>query len=155
MIYTQSCELSLSSARIWAKPVLESARKDYWLNNTTHSYRELSINSYVHSPRELKLPWHLVAHLYAAHTGHGDFAAYHNRFKHADATITCSCSSLKSLDHALHCTLPSRRLSRIPSSADSARYYFFSTNSGAKEFIKWLNDTKFFSKICLRNSTSL
>lgn len=93
--------LSLFSARIWAKIVLESVRKDYSLDNITHSYVELGIDSYLHSPQELNFPRNLVHHLSAARTGHGDLVTYHDRFKLADATVKYNCFSLKSSYHTL------------------------------------------------------
>lgn len=70
--------------------------KEYWQSNALQTYKDLGFNSFVRFPLELKLPRHLVAHIYAARSGHEDFASYHDRFNHIDSSNKCSSMALKS-----------------------------------------------------------
>ena len=50
-------------------------------------------------PPELSLlPRPSLGRLLSARSGHGDFAAYHRRFKHNNADIYCTCGQEKSPD---------------------------------------------------------
>lgn len=150
----KSCQLSIASANKWAKDTAEAEINEYWLKNSPQSYLNLGISNFVRSPPELNLPRHLVAHVYAARSEHGDFAAYHDRFKHTNSTNTCSCTALKSPRHVLKCSFISKHLPKVPrSSAGDPAQYFFGTYKGAKELVKWLQATKFFSEICPRKKS--
>lgn len=141
---------SFGFSKAWAKEMTNTSINEYWKNSQPQSYKVLSIDSFDRLPRELDLPRPLVAHLYAARTGHGDFAAYHERFNHQDALYTCSCGSPKSPKHFLSCPKPTHRLPRPPSNSLCAAQYYLGTHAGAKIFIKWLCDTKFYTIICPR-----
>lgn len=54
-------------------------------------------------PPELALSRAVYARLIAARTGHGDFAAYHHRWKHETANIHCTCGREKSVGHLVQC----------------------------------------------------
>lgn len=140
--------LSLDSARARNKELLSKETEDYWLQNAPLSYRTLNINKFECCPKELSLPRSLSAHIYAARSGHGDFAAYHERFNHKEALTTCSCGALKAPRHALYCTIPEERLPKVPRALGNATEYFFGTTRGAIEFTKWLKSTKFFIEVC-------
>jgi hypothetical protein len=56
-------------------------------------------------PRELRLPRPALRHLLAARSGHGDFAKYHERFRHEDSLNTCSCRGRKVPKHFIHCPI--------------------------------------------------
>lgn len=147
----QICPLPIASAKKWAKDMLDTAINEYWQKNAPQSYKELGISNFLRFPLELNLPRHLIARIYAARSGHGDFAAYHERFNHTNATNTCSCTALKSPRHVLQCTLPHQRLPKVPrSSAGDPARYLIGTYSGVKELVRWLSATEFFSKICPR-----
>ena len=93
-------QLSIASVNKWAIDIVDKEIKKYWLNNAPQSYKDLGISSFVRSPSKLYLPRHLVAHIYAARSEHGDLAAYHDRFNHTNATRNCSRMALKSPKHA-------------------------------------------------------
>src|SRR2546423_35215 len=49
------------------------------------------------------MPRKALGTLLAARSGHGDFASYHERFQHLDATLTCSYGVRKTPEHAFLC----------------------------------------------------
>lgn len=51
--------------------------------------------------------------LYSASGVHGDFASYHRRFQHDDATLLCRCDEEKSPTHFFFCRLASPSSSNI------------------------------------------
>lgn len=143
--------LSIASAKSWLKEVVDNSRSVYWAEFAPISYKNLGITSFMQCPQELTLPRSIVAHIYAARTGHGDFAAYHERFNHQDALTTCSCGALKSPKHFLQCSLPSLRIPKIPRSSGDASKFLLGTSKGASIVAKWIKDTNFFIDICPRS----
>lgn len=100
---------------------------------------------------ELSLARPIAGQIYAARSGHGDFAIYHERFNHTNAHLFCSCGELKSSRHLLQCRKPLIKLPKTPKSCRDAARYFLGTNAGAVKLAKWLSDTKYFAEICPRN----
>ncbi|KAM3537316.1 hypothetical protein ARSEF1564_009764 [Beauveria bassiana] len=47
--------------------------------------------------------WDMLGYLLAAGTHHGDFADYHERFKHEDAELNCPCGRRESPTHLFYC----------------------------------------------------
>ena len=86
----------------------------------------------------------ITGHILASRTLHGDFAAYHKRFRHADAEIKCSCGKHKTPLHFFFCRKGKaiQLLSRQPPS--EAIPWLLGTIAGAKKLAKWLTDTRFF-----------
>lgn len=64
------------------------------------------------TPKDLKLPRTTLSHLLQARTGHGDFEAYHVRFRHADFEPDCTCGHAKTPEHIAHC----RKVRALPDS---------------------------------------
>ncbi|POS85318.1 hypothetical protein EPUL_003041, partial [Erysiphe pulchra] len=62
---------------------------DWWSRVCQSHYQDLDLQMRLNKPPELSLPRRLLRHLIAARTGHGDFAAYHYRFKYSDAIFEC------------------------------------------------------------------
>ncbi|KAE8231409.1 hypothetical protein CF326_g3575 [Tilletia indica] len=52
---------------------------------------------------DLVLPRRLHGLLLSVRTGHGDFAPYHERFQHDDASLNCRCEAPKTPEHPLLC----------------------------------------------------
>ena len=50
-------------------------------------------NSVPAKTKELLLPRFILGKTLAARTGHGDFADYHERFNHEDASLHCRCGA--------------------------------------------------------------
>ncbi|KDN66318.1 hypothetical protein CSUB01_12327 [Colletotrichum sublineola] len=84
----------------------------------------------------------------AARTGHGDFAAYHDRFKHDDANRTCTCGKLKTTAHPLKCRRTKREAGPLPW-FNTERYFKEQLTWRYSEFIRHINFNDFYSRICL------
>lgn len=125
--------------------------REYWLQHAPKSYRKLGIE-FEHCPRELTLPRSTVAHIYAARSGHGDFATYHERFHHANATTSCSCGAAKSPEQIFYCTKPEIKLPKVPRNAGNVAQYLIVTFNGAARLSRWMKETNFFTEICHRKS---
>ena len=100
-------------------------------------------------PEELRLPRRYLGYLIQCRTGHGDFRAYHERFHHTDALLTCSCGADKSITHLVFCPLVRERLA----SAGHRRSlgpldFLLGTSHGAKRFATILEKVNFLSEIC-------
>ncbi len=96
-------------AKDW--PTQESARR--WHLEAPTRYVELAIQPAPRKgPKELQIARSSLARLVAARTGHGDFAAYRQRFAFADGDNSrnrCSCGALKKPEHFFYCRIARRR----------------------------------------------
>ena len=126
------------------------AYKKYWEISAPRSYKDLNIGISDHCPGELSLPRHLVAHIYAARSGHGDFASYHLRLSHTNANTHCSCGEPKSTIHFLECSLPTIRAPKALITDPNITKFLLKTHKGAIMLVNWLEGTKFFSALCPR-----
>ncbi|KAI0992730.1 hypothetical protein K3495_g15455, partial [Podosphaera aphanis] len=142
--------LSLICTKSWVKAARRTAIKDYWDQHIPQNYRDLLIGFPEQCPGELSLPRPLLAHIYAARSGHGDFAPYHERFNHEKAHAHCSCGALKTMRHILNCRLRPNGLPKAPRTNPDTASFIFGTYTGAVQLVKWLDDTKFFTDICPR-----
>ncbi|KAI0998678.1 hypothetical protein K3495_g9516 [Podosphaera aphanis] len=113
------------------------------------TYCELGMPFPKKPPEELRLPRRNLGYLIQCRTGHGAFRAYHDRFHHKDALMTCSCGGNKSNIHLAFCPLVRERLAaagyrRSLCSLD----FLLGTAHGAKCFSLILEKTGFLSDIC-------
>ena len=78
---------------------------DEWCSTALPTrYRDLNLQMRRREPPELALSRRLLHGLYAARSGHGDFATYHRRFNHHDANLECRCGQEKSPTHFVRCS---------------------------------------------------
>ena len=124
------------------------------LFRSSHSYKDLEIDNFVDCPQELTLPRSIVAHIYTARTGNGDFAAYHERFNHQNSLTTCSCGALKFPKHFLQCSRPTHRIPKTPKRSGDATKFLLGTFKGASLLVQWIKDNKFFTDICPKSQYS-
>ncbi|KAI1005054.1 hypothetical protein K3495_g3162 [Podosphaera aphanis] len=89
-------EFSFSSLRRWHTEQNKIARDKWWQTSRPPAYTQLEIANAPIFHRELLLCRKDLGRVLAARMGHGDFAAYHTRFNHEDATLNCLCGSAKS-----------------------------------------------------------
>ena len=144
---------SLALLKRIAKSAAKKAALQLWSTTAPASYRELLI-SYGPSSSLLMLKRHATGRILAARSHHGDFADYHSRFNHTDATLECSCGKRKSPLHFFFCykgkaikTLSNRPLSiAIP--------WLLGSVAGTKRLAEWLTAMKFYQEICLLYSPS-
>ncbi|CEL11958.1 hypothetical protein ASPCAL15081 [Aspergillus calidoustus] len=130
---------SHASLKRQAKIEMLSAMQRYWQTTAPQTYRDLWITTYPRRSAELKLPRPLLARILAARTGHGDFAAYHERFKHENAHLLCRCGARKTPFHFLFCCIAKRRLP-LPSGPPSETIpYLLGTPKGTAKLAAWLS----------------
>ncbi|ODM20665.1 hypothetical protein SI65_03718 [Aspergillus cristatus] len=93
---------SLAAAKRAAQRVHWQCFAQFWAEKASKRYKDLGIGIEKRPP-ELQLPRAALGRLLAARSGHGDFAEYHERFKHDDALLTCSCGRRKEPSHFYFC----------------------------------------------------
>jgi ribonuclease HI len=142
---------SYASLKRKAKTDTISALQRHWQSTAPKSYQDLWITTSPWRPAELKLPRPLLARILAARTGHGDFAAYHERLNHEDAHLLCRCGARKSPTHFFFCRIAKRRLPRPSGPPSEAIPYLLGTPKGAVKLAAWLSKTRFFDDICLQH----
>ncbi|KAI1001066.1 hypothetical protein K3495_g7133 [Podosphaera aphanis] len=108
---------SLAGSRSKVKQHIWDLTSAWWQNHAPPTYCELGMPFPKKPPEELHLPRRNLGYLIQYRTGHGDFRAYHARFRHDDALLTCTCGGDKSSTHLVFCPLVQlgsdhRRLSR-------------------------------------------
>ncbi|KAI1004247.1 hypothetical protein K3495_g3967 [Podosphaera aphanis] len=75
----------------------------WWQVHRPRYYADLGLNMTRKRPPELALPRWAYHRLLAARTGHGDFATYHERFKHENFEGKCDCGREKRPWHFAEC----------------------------------------------------
>ena len=135
----------LAWARRALKKNLAKCFEEYWASQAPQSYKNLAI-PLDPRPQELSLPRGSLGRLLSARSGHGDFAAYHERFNHPDALMTCSCGQPKAPLHFLLCPL-GRQAAPHPWRDQPAKKVL-GTSQGALLFHQWVQQSSFFSEIC-------
>ena len=86
---------------------------EWWAKACPARYRDLDLLMRRRKPPELALPKQLLHKLIAARSGHGDFASYHRRFKHADACMNCACGLETSPTHFIRCRLHASQMRKL------------------------------------------
>ncbi|KAL5606006.1 uncharacterized protein BROUX77_003199 [Berkeleyomyces rouxiae] len=125
--------MSLSWARHYFRSRLDSAFRAWWAEEGR------AIRPHLHRPVEPpKKAWSslldetdrkLARAVLTALSGHGDFAAYHRRFEHVDAVLSCPlCGSETAPEHVWVCPRNPQRVSRS----------FFQKLIGTKRGATWL-----------------
>ncbi|KAK5996418.1 putative RNA-directed DNA polymerase from transposon BS-like protein [Cladobotryum mycophilum] len=124
--------ITLAAARRIARRKPLTAFQQWWKKEAPASYQRLQLQVTLREPPELSLTRNNLHRLIAARSGHGDFADYYtHKYPGSTATRTCSCGRNKTLDHIFYC-----------------RKYL---GPDFERFIKLVNETGFFQKICPRN----
>jgi ribonuclease HI len=139
---------TLAAAKRAAKEATFKAFSQVWATGAPQRYKDLCIRI-KKRPAELQLPRYALGKLYAARTGHGDFAAYPRRFRHPDANLECSCSKEKAPLHFFFCS-KGRAAARKAGWKRTRQTLdrLLGTEAGARDFAEWLDKTKFFQDIC-------
>lgn len=138
--------------------ITKSSRQQWWSRAKellSARYREWDLGYDLRCPAELaELPRRTLHRFLAIGTGHGDFTWYHEKFRHEDAKLECSCGQAKTPDHLVHCrkalgsfTRWPRRPNRRPGRQERAQY-LEELMKDPKAFKEFIRVTKFFSKIC-------
>lgn len=142
---------STISLKKWNITLRTQIRDIWWKTNIPASYAQLEIKHAPLFPKELLLSRKALGIILAARTGHGDFTAYHTRFNHAEARLTCLCGSPKTPTHFLFCRILRRRRGGLTAgSIDKLLPDLIGTSEGAISMSKWLENSRFFEEICPR-----
>jgi ribonuclease HI len=139
---------TLAFLRRTARKQPRDAFDAWWAQTEPERYKPLGLKVTTRCPPELRLRRPILHHLLAARSHHGDFAAYHERFKHADARLTCSCGRRKAPTHIFYCRrLPPRHRMRLTPSPTAAV-----NQAIGKNFDKFSGMAEaFFGKVCPRH----
>jgi ribonuclease HI len=145
---------SPSYLRREAKQRTRAETRAAYFRDAPQSYQDLGIQPHTKSgrTREHKLPRWVLGRLLAARSGHGDFAAYHERFRHEAYLADCSCGKPKAPVHFFFCPPTRKRWKdrwKGPKASPSATIdWALSTANGAEEFGRYVRETSFFKDIC-------
>ncbi|KAI1002862.1 hypothetical protein K3495_g5340 [Podosphaera aphanis] len=147
--FLNPAEYSSSALGKWIGEQIKLARDNWWQTSRPPTYLQLEIRNAPSFPKELLLSCKDLGRVVAARTGHGDFAAYHIRFKHEDAALNCLCGSLKTPTHFFFCRILRRRDGRPAGPINTLIPHLLGTPEGAIILSKWLDQSRFFEEICL------
>ncbi|RAL65007.1 hypothetical protein DID88_001115 [Monilinia fructigena] len=92
-----------------ARSLAHNVTSGWWRKNEptlSGRYRKWQLDYALKEPMELKLSRPTLHRLLALRSRHGDFEAYHKRFKHEDAETHCPCGKAKTPEHLVFLTLP-------------------------------------------------
>ena len=138
---------TLASLKRLVKAKADNSLTQLWLTTAPQSYRDLGIQ-YLHDTAELGLKRGALGRILASRSSHGDFAAYHDRFYHHDATLSCSCGRLKSLLHFFfYKKSNANRLGPKVFTVDKITY-LLGTAKGATALADWITSSRFFIDTC-------
>jgi ribonuclease HI len=145
----EGAQPTLAYLRKVARQKPKEAFETWWTTSVPEQYKRLNLKATIRCPPELSLPRAALHHLLAARSLHGDFAAYHERFNHDDARVTCSCGRRKAPDHVFYCRkVPRRcRIRLVPSPTAAVN---LAIGRNFDKYIKLTKSSAFFERICTR-----
>ncbi|APA09345.1 hypothetical protein sscle_05g041150 [Sclerotinia sclerotiorum 1980 UF-70] len=139
---------SYAGLRRETKGLRQKAINKLWSTVIPQSYKELEILTSPKSPKELALPRSFLGRLLAIRSGHGDFAAYHERFHYQDAHLICRCGARKSPLHFFFCHIAKRKHPQPKGKPAGLIPFLYGTYKGAETLEKWTKSNGFFTNIC-------
>ncbi|APA11746.1 hypothetical protein sscle_08g065160 [Sclerotinia sclerotiorum 1980 UF-70] len=142
---------SYAGLRRETKGLRQKAIDKLWSTVIPQTYRELEIHSSPKNPKELSLPRSFLGRLLAIRSGHGDFAAYHERFNHQDAHPHCRCGARKAPLHFFFCPIAKRKHPQPKGKPADLIPYLCGTFEGAELLARWTKANSFFTDICPRH----
>ena len=138
---------SLAAAKRAAQREHWQCFAQFWAEKASKRYKDLGIGIEKRPP-ELQLPRATLGRLLAARSGHGDFAEYHERFKHDDALLTCSCGRRKEPSHFYFCR-EGRKAEAHPWGQQPVSD-ILTKKTGFTAYADWLRKSQFYTAICKR-----
>lgn len=151
---------TICGIRSEANAIKRAAAQRWWKGvseKLSTRYQRWELPYKMKPPPELSLPRSTLHHLLAIRTGHGDFSWYHQRFKHEDANLECSCGYLKTPEHLVHCKKIYRYLwnwpfkpKRPPRTPEEGQTYLSQLVKAPEKFQGFLRLTSFYNKVCTR-----
>ncbi|RAL59048.1 hypothetical protein DID88_009076 [Monilinia fructigena] len=120
--------------------------------NVVRGYHKWQLDYALKEPMELKLSRPTLHRLLALRSRHGDFEAYHKRFKHEDAETHCPCGKAKTPEHLVFCEISVRRFHswplkpvRPPTTAREGHDYIQRLLALPQEFERFVTTTRYFT----------
>ncbi|KAI0995789.1 hypothetical protein K3495_g12391 [Podosphaera aphanis] len=148
--FTSNLCYSTAGIKHFVKGSISRSTGNLWnlLSPSLGLYQRLYISTSPNRPKELELPRSTLGRILATRTGHGDFADYHDRFRHPEANMNCLCGHRKSPLHFFFCYIAKRRVPRPPGPPSEVLPFLLGTYKGGLVLHKWLQESRFFSEIC-------
>jgi len=135
--------MTVAGGRRWAATQLRTGYRSWWSNATHRGIIPLPNPKYAPPPAVSRS---VLARILAARSGHGDFAAYHERFNHHDAQIHCRCGARKTPLHFFSCRkAPERHRLKYYKNQPMTLEDLLTTAHGAMCMADWLKSTNFFA----------
>ena len=100
---------------------------------------------------ELLLPRKTLGHLLAARSGHGDFQAYHERFRHTEQDTLYRYGQPKTTIHFAFCRHARKRTNCLRGKLRDIIPMTLATLKGAILFVKFVEESRFFMDISAWN----
>lgn len=147
--FTSNLCYSTAGIKHFVKESISRSTGNLWnlLSPSLGLYQQLHINTSPNRPKELELPRSTLGRILATRTGHGDFADYHDRFRHPEANMNCLYGHRKSPLHFFFCYIAKRRVPRPPGPPSEVLPFLLGTYKGGLVLHKWLQESRFFSEI--------
>ena len=108
LLTSHTQQMSKAGAKTWARTATNNNFLTY-RNALLERHRLHANYAQSRAPAELQSPRKNLAQLLAARSGHGNFAAYHDRFNYTEAERRCRCGALTSTTHFYYCRLNSHK----------------------------------------------
>jgi len=134
---------TLASLKRIARAETKRSTLQLWKTTAPANYKELQIE-YRPKTSLLTLERPISGRILAARSHHGDFAHYHTRFNHEDATLECSCGKRKSPLHFFFCCKGKAIKTLCNQPPSEAIPWLLGTLAGAKRLADWLIATRFY-----------
>ncbi|RAL62524.1 hypothetical protein DID88_005089 [Monilinia fructigena] len=138
-----------------ARSLAHNVTSGWWRKNEptlSGGYRKRQLDYALKEPMELKLSRPTLHRLLALRSRHGDFEAYHKRFKHGDAETHCPCGKAKTPEHLVFCEISVRRFHswplkpvRPPTTAREGHDYIQRLLALPQEFERFVTTTRYFT----------
>jgi hypothetical protein len=148
------------------KQRLRAFRSQHWKElekGLSTGYKRWRLDYSLDCPEELTLGRKELHHYLAVRSGHSNFACYHRKFKHGEASLLCSCGRSKTPEQLVYRRKALRRFSRWPwpSKDRPNRYPYTDTEKRdclrglmwhPEAFKSFLGTTRFYHDICPRST---
>ena len=152
---------TLAGIKSIARKTLRNTQQIWWSdkkNKLSKWYKSWDLDYAPRSgPAELDLPRVTLARLLSVRSRHGDFAWYHRKFGHNDATLTCSCGRDKTPEHLSLCRKTLGAFGRWPlrppippSSRSDGLAYTALLIRVPEAFEAFTQLTQYYAKVCPR-----
>ena len=153
-------EPTASGIRTMAKSMAREAQQTWWTLRATKLsswYKKWNLGYEIKNLPELSLPRAQLHRLLAIRSAHGDFAWYHRKFCHDEATLFCTCGRAKAPDHLVRCRKTVQMFrnwpgkpQQPPTSSAEAIAYLTQLMAKPQDFQSFLESTGFYTRICKR-----